>query len=207
MNNHPNLKKLGEIATVRTGYTFREKVDEVDRSKGNAYLLQIKDIRRNWEAHSSSRIQTDDLADIFWTGKASNALQNDNIALPARGGFFRSAILKHNGNNERPIIASSQFLVITAGSAVLPEYLCWALNRPVTQHYLALGAGSQGTNIPMLNAASAKSIPISVPSIEKQHQILHLNALWEQEKQATHALLNNREKMLQGMYQKLLQEF
>ena len=58
----------------------------------------------------------------------------------------------------------------------------------------------------MLNAVNASTIPIKVPPLDIQQKIVHLNALWEQEKQLTQKLLHNRERMLQGMYQNLLME-
>ena len=36
---------LNSIANIRTGYTFREKVEEVAVG-GNAYVVQIKDVRK-----------------------------------------------------------------------------------------------------------------------------------------------------------------
>ena len=43
MSNLKNVVKLSDLAEIRTGFTFREKVEEVD--SGNAHVLQIKDIR------------------------------------------------------------------------------------------------------------------------------------------------------------------
>lgn len=73
------------------------------------------------------------------------------------------------------------------------------------QHYLEEIA-SQGTSIAMLSTATAKDLQLEIPSLETQQKILHLNQLWEQEQQLTHALLKNRETMLQGMFQQLLKE-
>ncbi|KZZ49718.1 hypothetical protein A3759_26000 [Thalassolituus sp. HI0120] len=65
---------------------------------------------------------------------------------------------------------------------------------------------SQGSSIPMLSTSAAKELKIEIPNIETQYKILQLNKLWEQEQQLTQALLNNRETMLQGMFQQLLKE-
>ena len=43
MSNLKNVVKLSDLAEIRTGFTFREKIEEVD--SGNAHVLQIKDIR------------------------------------------------------------------------------------------------------------------------------------------------------------------
>ncbi len=74
------------------------------------------------------------------------------------------------------------------------------------QYWLSEGAGSQGTNIVMLNTKVAKELKLEIPTLATQEKILHLNKLWEQEQQLTQALLKNRETMLQGMFQNLLKE-
>lgn len=74
------------------------------------------------------------------------------------------------------------------------------------QYWLSEGAGSQGTNIVMLNTKVAKELKLEIPTLATQEKILYLNKLWEQEQQLTQALLKNRETMLQGMFQNLLKE-
>jgi hypothetical protein len=45
-----------------------------------------------------------------------------------------------------------------------------------------------------------------VPSLDTQRQIVALNRLWEQEQVLTQKLLQNREQMMQGVFQQLLKE-
>ena len=58
----------------------------------------------------------------------------------------------------------------------------------------------------MLNAKLAKELELAIPDLSTQQKILHLNELWEKEQQLTQTLLNNRETMLQGMFQHILME-
>ena len=96
--------------------------------------------------------------------------------------------------------------MITPKQGILPEFLCWSLNRPEMQHWISEGAGSQGTSLVMLNATTAKALQLNIPTLAIQQKIMRLNELWEKEQQLTQALLSNRETMLQGMFQHLLME-
>lgn len=209
MSSTTNLKSLGDIADIRTGYTFREKVEEISKN-GNAHVAQIKDVRSLWEETNTSLFCPQQLPKICWQGKDKAFVKPGSVLLPARGskgGYFRaSSLISSDEENQLPVVVSSQFLVITPKESVLPEFLCWSLNQPAMQYWLAEGAGSQGSSIVMLNTKVAKELKLEVPSLEIQQKILHLNQLWEQEQQLTQALLKNRETMLQGMFQQLLKE-
>lgn len=209
MSSTTNLKSLGDIADIRTGYTFREKVEEVSEH-GNAHIAQIKDVRGRWEETNSSLLRPRQLPQICWQGKDKAFVHSGSVLLPARGskgGYFRaSCLISSDEEDQLPVVVSSQFLVITPKASVLPEFLCWSLNQPAMQYWLAEGAGSQGSSIVMLNTKVAKELKLEIPSLETQQKILHLNQLWEQEQKLTHALLKNRETMLQGMFQQLLKE-
>jgi len=203
-----NQRTLAEIATIRTGYTFRGKVTELTDG-GNAHIAQIKDARRAWEATNTAVLCAEQLPRIQWEGKDKVFVGAGSVILPARGskgGYFRASCIARKHDDALPIAVSGQFLVITPNNAVLPEFLCWSLNQPAMQYWLAEGAGSQGSSIVMLTAKMAKELTLDIPSLETQQKILHINQLWEQEQALTQALLKNRETQMQGMFQQLLKE-
>lgn len=201
-------KLLGDIADVRGGYTFREKIDEIS-SGGNAHVAQIKDVRSAWEQTYQSSIQAHQLPYIHWEGKDNAYADPEDILIPSRGsrgGYFRASYVMAETQSTLPIVVSSQFLVITVKPGVLPEFVCWLLNQPLIQHRISEGAGGQGTSLVMLNTRVAKELEVLVPDFETQKKIVRINQLWEQEQQLNRALLKNREVMLQGMFQHLLAE-
>lgn len=210
MSSIPNLLSLGDIADIRSGYTFREGVDEVSsNSQADAHVVQIKDVRNIWERTNTPLIQAQQLPLIRWEGSNKAFASPSSVLLPARGakgGYFRASYLSSDQQGQLPVVVSSQLLIITTKQGVLPEFLCWSLNRPAMQYWLSEGAGSQGTNIVMLNTKVAKELKLEIPTLATQEKILYLNKLWEQEQQLTQALLKNRETMLQGMFQNLLKE-
>ena len=197
--DHPTLSSL---ASIRAGFTFREKVNEAPN--GNARILQIKDLRRQQDNQKSSVLTATNLPAIKWEGASKAALLPDSIVVPARGEYTKASYIKAE-LVEAPIIVSSQFLIVTPNKEkVSTAYLCWVINQPAAQHFLA--QESRGTNIPMLNTKSLGQLKIPLPSIRTQRQIVELQQLWEQEQQLTQALLNNRQTMLTGMFQQLLKE-
>lgn len=207
MRNQIAIKQLSHVADIHSGFTFREKIDEL-ASGGNAHVAQIKDVRRAWETTRSAMLKAQQLPMIQWAGKDNAFVSPGTVLLPSRGskgGYFRASCLTSDQSFELPVVVSSQFLILTPKPGVLPEFLCWSLNRSDIQYRLSEGM-SQGSSIVMLNTANAGAIQLKVPTLAIQHKIVRLNKLWEQKQQLTQALLHNQERMLQGMFQHLLTE-
>ncbi len=195
--------KISDIAKIRTGFTFREKIEEVE--SGSAHIVQIKDVRTIWTNTWSHTLYSEDLPKIRWEGKDNASVAANCVLLPCRGEFLQASYFvgSKNGSSRLPVIVSSQFLVIFPKENVLPEYLCWYLNQPNVQHRLRYE--SQGSSMPMLSIGSISQFLIEVPNLEIQQSIIKLNRLWEQEQVLAHKLLTNREQLMQGIFQKLLQ--
>ena len=209
MSQFTNMKALSEVASIRTGYTFREKIEDAALSQANAHIAQIKDVRLIAETTSSMSLHISQLPTIEWQGKDKAIVPSGSVLLPSRGsrgGYFKASYLIDNKKGALPLIVTSQFLVITANDSVLPEFLCWSLNQPQIQFWLSEGAGSQGSGMVMLKTNVGNDIKINIPSIEVQKKIININQLWEKEQELNTRLQANREMMLKGMYQKLLNE-
>ena len=113
-------KPLKNLADIRVGYSFRTKIEH--DPLGVVPVLQIKDLTRD------GGIQPDQLPRLQWpTAEPPPYLAPGDIVLPARGDHYAAALLPPGP----PAVASSQLFVLTVhNKALLPEYLCWALNRP-----------------------------------------------------------------------------
>ena len=202
MLNSKQTLKLGLVADIRQGFAFREKVIEHDA--GNAHIVQIKDIRQPEQVEWGMQLCPEILPKMDWQGTDQAKIVDDCVLLPCRGEYLQAHYVKPKGKPESalPIIASSQFLLMTPKKAVLTEYLCWYLNQSQVQQRLR--NEGQGTKILMLSIANMNDFMIAVPSIETQRYIIDLNQLWEQEQRLTQKLLQNREQMMQGIFQQLL---
>ena len=203
MPDSNKIVKLSSVAEIRQGFTFREKVIEIDA--GNAHIVQIKDIRQPEQAWGM-QLRPEILPKMDWQGKDQAKIVDDCVLLPCRGEYLKAHYLTVEERSESalPIIASSQFLILTPKPTILTEYLCWYFNQTTVQQRLR--QGGQGTKILMLSVASMNDFLIAVPSLDIQRQIVALNRLWEQEQVLTQKLLQNREQMIQGVFQQLLKE-
>ena len=203
MPDSNKIVKLSSVAEIRQGFTFREKVIEIDA--GNAHIVQIKDIRQPEQAWGM-QLRPEVLPKMDWQGKDQAKIVDDCVLLPCRGEYLKAHYLTVEECSESalPIIASSQFLILTPKPTILIEYLCWYLNQATVQQRLR--QGGQGTKILMLSVASMNDFLIAVPSLDIQRQIVALNRLWEQEQVLTQKLLQNREQMIQGVFLQSLKE-
>lgn len=186
-------KLLNTIADIRAGHTFRGRIDE--DPAGNIPVLQIKDLK------DRAMLTADQLPRINWqSAKAITNVQLGDIVLPARGEYYRAAALQ----GDEPVIATSQLFVLRLTSKdITPEYLGWYMNQRVAQNYFL--THRSGTSMPMLNKQSLGALPVVVPPLATQEKIVSVQRCWEQEKQLTEQLLTNREKMLNGIFQQLLE--
>ena len=204
MSDSNKIVKLSSVAEIRQGFTFREKVAE--DPQGNAHLVQIKDVREAGQWDLSMQLRPEILPKMDWQGKDQAKIVDDCVLLPCRGEYLKAHYftVEERSESALPIIASSQFLILTPKPTILTEYLCWYFNQTTVQQRLR--QGGQGTKILMLSVASMNDFLIAVPNLDTQRQIVALNRLWEQEQVLTQKLLQNREQMMQGVFQQLLKE-
>lgn len=202
MSNLKKSLKLSDLAEIRTGFTFREKIEEVE--SGNAHVLQIKDVRNISTDKCGYLLIADALPQINWQGKDNAIVSPECVLLPCRGEYLKAHLFVESKESSKalPLIVSSQFLIITPNKKVLPKYLCWYLNQSTVQHELR--KESQGSKMPMLSVSSVSQLEVEVPNIDIQQHIIELNRIWEQEQILTQQLLKNREQMMLGMFKQLL---
>ena len=136
MSNLKRFVKLSDLTEIRTGFTFREKVEEVD--SGNARVLQSKDTRHISTDTCGYTLFADDLPQIDWQGKDNAIVSPDSVLLPCRGEYLKAHYFVGHQDQAKalPLIVSSQFLTLMPNPNLLPEYLCRYLNQPNVQYEL-----------------------------------------------------------------------
>jgi hypothetical protein len=157
---------LGEIATVRTIKTFRDRAPQQD-DKGNAGVLSIRDLTGDWPGtlNNLMRVHLD-------PEEMSHCLRIDEILMPARGDKYPARIFTGILGK---VISAGQISVIKSGPGVSPGYLAWHLNDAETQAILMRHLN--GTGIRSLTKANLLSIPIQVPAMALQLDIAELHGL------------------------------
>jgi len=184
---------LRHVADIRVGYSFRTKIE--NDPAGDVRVLQISDIR------NAAVFDPQALPRVKWpVATRPPLLRPGDVVIPARGDHYEALLLQSN----EPMVASGQLFVIEPRtSSVRSDYLCWFLNRPESSNYILKNRA--GSSIPSLSRPVLGDLPITIPTLETQRKILAMAQLWEEEQMLSHRLLFNRQKMLEGIYSKLLE--
>jgi hypothetical protein len=179
--------KLKKIANIQSGFISRGKIDP--RDDGTCLLLQAKDIDAD---HLSYR--TDALVRFMprLSGK-DRFLKPGDILFMARGARNFSVMI-----NELPdsVLAAACFFVVrTANSEILPDYLCWYLNQSPVAEYLKRFSG-RGVHMPVVRRAVLESIDIPLPPIKIQKQVSAMNKLLVKEQDLYKKLAEKRKNLM-----------
>lgn len=186
-------KPLRSLADIHIGHSFRTGIE--NDPQGDIHVLQIRDIR------ASTDIQVDSLPRVKWSisGKPPLLMPGD-VVLPSRGDRYDAALIR----SKTPMLASGHLYILhPRTSGLTPEFLRWYLNQRESQNYILKNRA--GTGIPTLGRQVLEDLPVPVPTLETQREIIALQQLLEQEKSLTQQLLANRRKMLDGIFSKLLE--
>jgi hypothetical protein len=179
--------KLKKIAKIQSGYISRGKIDP--REDGTCLLLQAKDVDANRLSY-----RTDALVRFLprVSGK-DRFLKPGDILFMARGARNFSVLI-----NELPdsVLAAACFFVVrTANSEILPEYLCWYLNQSPVEEYLKRFSG-RGVHMPVVRRAVLESIDTPLPPIKVQKQVSALNKLLVTEQVLYKKLAEKRKNLI-----------
>lgn len=184
---------IGRIATISAGYPFRSKVDELP--DGDVAVIQMRN------ANPDSGIDWRSLSRVELPRVSAKAfLVKGDVILSARGGRNIAYCIDER---EEQVVCSPHFFVIrTKRRSVLPEFLAWQLNqKPAQDHFTA---GATGSYILNLKRDVVEQLPIVVPSLAEQQQIVELDAAARAERTILEQLIENRSLEMAAIAKQLL---
>lgn len=188
------LKKLGQIAGIRSGHTLRGAI--TPDPEGDVRLLQIKDLDQDWQFNHKA------LPTVVWEQRiAPPFLEQGEIVVAARGN--RNLAVVYRG--QVPVVPTGQFLIVSLKrkeSEIAPEYVCWLLNHPTIQQWFH----RSGTNIQLITKSALLDVIIPAPSLEIQLKVIELQRAWQEEALLISKLQKNRHDIELGILQKLLKD-
>jgi restriction endonuclease S subunit len=176
---------LEEIATIRSGYLFRERI-QPDAS-GQYQVVQVGDLASDagFPDGSLARVNLPDV-------KRSQILQSGDVLFVSRGPR------KHAVAITRPVentIATSQFFVLRPAAELSPEYLAWYINQRPAQRYIE--EHSTGTSASLINLEAMKRLPVETPPVETQARITKIHQLSMREKELMEAIQHKRRALIE----------
>lgn len=180
---------LSEVAVISAGYPFRSAVDELQH--GEVAVIQMRnvdaDIGVNWG----------DVQRITLPSKrAPSFLAPGDIIFTTRGTRNFALAL-----NDVPGLAvcSPHFFVIRLHETdrIMPAFLAWQINRQPAQEYFQREA--TGSHILNIRREVVEKLPVAIPPVETQHNIIALAEAAHAERTALTRLIDNRNKQLEAI--------
>lgn len=201
MNVKPNHNKpakrkpipFGDVAEIRTGYSFRSALQEVEKG---VPVVQIRDLT------DDGRLDQSDLVQVHDEGfKTSHFLKAGEVLFAARGAQRSAAVY---GGEPEGLIAGSQFLVVTVRepNRVLPEYLAWLLGTEGVRR--RLDAMAAGATIPHVSIAMLSRLEVEIPSVAAQRRLLEMREAANRELKLLQNLLRETEQRNQALMKEFL---
>ncbi|NBW35871.1 MAG: restriction endonuclease subunit S [Cytophagia bacterium] len=186
-------EKLVKIASIRTGYTFRGKIEP--EKGGDLYVFQPRDIENELIKIQPITIHSGSIKSV-----ETHVLMDGDLLMPNKGLRFSTLLFRHDQKS----IASSSFFVISPDKAVvLPEYLQWFLRQPVSLNYLE--SSITGSTIPTMTKRSLENIMIDIPSISTQIEIVKKIQLVNLERNLLESLILKRQEYINSFCWELIE--
>lgn len=187
---------IKEIATVQTGYSFRSKLEASEN--GNIAVIQMKDLLDDNSVDCSGLTKID-----MQDPKEQHFARKGDLLFRSRGQVNTSAIIHENPG--KAIIAAPLLRIrITNPENVLPEYLNWYISQADAQRYLT--SMQAGTSVNMIRSKQLREMPVHIPSLKIQKNIVELAALSAREQTILSALAEKRERYISTLLMQLAKE-
>ena len=180
--------KLKEIASIRTGYAFRGKVER--DLGGTVGVVQMKDIDNynRLDLNDMYKVQIEDL-------DKQHLLRRNDILFRSRGVSNTAALVEREVGQT---VASAPLTVIRVKSRQAnPAYVTWYINQSQGQEQVK--RLSEGTSLLMVSKSALETLEIDLPPLDKQKAIVEVAALSQREQQLIDELGRKRKAFVDGI--------
>jgi restriction endonuclease S subunit len=176
---------LNNLASIHTGI-FAKPI-----ALGEIVYLQSKHFDENGSLKHS--LQPDLKANAV---NVKHILRNGDVLFAAKG--TKNFAAWYESNNQ-PAVASTSFFVIRLKdnyrNKILPQFLAWLINHPITQTFLK--GKAIGTSMASISKAVLQDLEISIPDLQTQKIILKIANLRSKEKRLKQQIDMLRESQIQ----------
>lgn len=187
--------KLFDICNIQMGYTPRGKLEPINSADGcGIKAVQLRDTPKTGVLlpDGLSAYDLPELSDRYH-------VRAGDILFRSRGENPAAFLLGKEW--AMPVVAILPFMIIrTNADTILPAYLAWFINQqPAQRYFLKMG---QMQVINSITKRDLEELPIVLPSVIVQQQILNMAVGMEREQKLFSQLKQKRRQLLQ---QQLLQ--
>ena len=183
------MKKLRDIADIRAGYAFRERL-EYD-AKGNVRVVQLTDLTLQNRVAFETAIRVRLLAET-----EPYALHKGDLVFRSRGLRTTAALMEEDAADV--ILAAPFFRIRIKDTALVnPDYLTWYIaSRPAQRFFTER---QTGTSVNMVKVQELSELLVEVPSLAVQEQIAEIAKLSEREQQIQIELNEKRKTYIEAV--------
>jgi hypothetical protein len=187
----PKNTTLFDIAEIRPGHPFRGTITPAANT--NTYVIQVRDTDTSGEICTTEMITTE-----LSGRKQPDWLLQGDILFVAKGARHFAACVKQL---PAQTVCSPHFFIVRIrnehSATVLPEFISWQLNQISAQRYFK--ANAEGSMYVSIRRKVLEDVPITLPSIEKQAQLVALHASAVKEQKVLQKLITNRQQQLDAI--------
>lgn len=178
-------EKLSNIAQLSVGYPFRSTCTPGESGILACFLRDVGD---------SGRLQLQNLKRVEDTAPNDShlAVQGD-IVFRSRGTTFAAAVVPEI--SEKLLVAAPMIRIRVNREMVLPEYLVWFINSSYGTAYFKEFA--RGTGIPLVSKSVLDQMPIKLPSLQAQQNIVDLVELGRREQELLTQIVKQKNLILE----------
>lgn len=185
--------KLGDIATVQMGYSFRSRLESVPG--GAIAVIQMKDLLDNNTCDCSSLVKID-----MGAIKEHHLAKQGDLVFRSRGLLSNTAIIKHDPG--AAVVAAPLIRIrVNDTNVVLPDYLNWYISQSDAQVFFTKRA--KGSAQKMISKNTIEDLSVAVPVIEKQKQIIELAYLSVREQEILLTITKKRKQYISSTLLKI----
>jgi hypothetical protein len=176
--------RLSDTCSIQIGFTARAKFE---LAADGVLAIQLRDVTEDGiDSTHLARVQIKERVDRY-------LVQAGDVLFRSRG--ERNTAVALDQRFVEPAVAVSPLMMLRPNpSAVMPQYLAWAINQPEAQRHFDTAA--RGTSIRMVPKASLDDLDIDVPDLETQRRIVAVDALAAQEHALTHLLADTKRDLI-----------
>ena len=179
------IKALKYIASIQTGLTFRTRLEH--SPQGNVTVIQMKDFS------ADNRIDCENLTLIEMLNlKERQRVRINDLIFRPRGIRNPTALIDRELKDTT--VSAPLLRIRVHDISVLPAYLCWFINLPVSQSFLQSHA--TGTAMRMIGKKALDALEVQVPSVSIQQRIIELSRLADREQHILESLSVKRKQLV-----------
>ena len=178
--------EIKQLATVQMGYSFRSRPEL--SSNGDVAVIQMKDLLPNNTVDCNELVKID-MEEV----KEHHLARRGDLIFRSRGYVTTAAVLLDDPG--KAVVAAPLLRIrITRPGEILPEYLNWYIGQRDAQRYFT--SRQEGTSVNMVSRKQLEDMPVDIPPLEQQKNIVELASLSAREQTLLRSLADKREQYI-----------